>query len=135
MAESAEEIIYVVDASSWISIDGNPDANRILLHIDKLIEQGKIKCPPICLNEVRNEYMAAWIKVRRKQIAHTLRTKVEYLKLLGRVALEFPAMSGSRGKRNKADPYLVAYAAFRNSTEKKRCIVVCAESTVKRPNR
>jgi hypothetical protein len=135
MAESAKDIIYVVDASSWISIDGNPDANRILLCIDQLAEQGKIKCPPICLNEVRNEYMAGWIKARRRQIAHTLRTKVEYLQLLGRVTQQFPAMSGARGKRNKADPYLVAYAAFRILSENKQCVVVCAESIVKRPNR
>jgi hypothetical protein len=136
MAESAEEIIYVVDASSWISIDGNPDANRILSCLDKLVERGAIKCPPQCLNEVRNAYMAGWIKTRRTQISHTLRNKIEFLKLLGEVTFKFAGMAGARGKRIRADPYLVAYAAHRNRTEQPiKCIVVCAESAVKRPNR
>jgi Domain of unknown function (DUF4411) len=136
MAESAEELIYVLDASSWISIDGNPDANRILSCLDRLIERGAIKCPPQCLNEVRNEYMAGWIKTRRTQISHTLRTKVEFLKLLGEVTFKLAGMSGARGKRNRADPYLVAYAAHRNRTENPTtCIVVCEESAVKRANR
>src|SRR5882724_4755496 len=124
MAESAEEVIYVVDASSWISIDGNPDANRILSHLDKLIERGRIKCPPQALNEVRNAYMAGWIKARRKQISHSLRSKVEFLALLGQVTFQFAGMSGARGKRNRADPYLVAYSAYRNKTENPtKCVV------------
>ena len=136
MAESVEEVIYVVDASSWISIDGNPDANRILSRLDELIERGAIKCPPQALNEVRNAYMAGWIKARRKQISHTLRNKVEFLTLLGQVTFQFAAMSGARGRRNRADPYLVAYAAYRNQTgNPTRCVVVCAESATKRPNR
>lgn len=136
MAESAEANIYVIDASSWISIDGNPDANRILAHIDMLIERGAVKCPPQCLNEIRNEYMAGWIKSRRKQVSHTLRTKIDFLKMLGEVTFKFAGMAGARGVRNKADPYLVAYAAFRNGTENPtNCVVVCDESVVHRPNR
>jgi hypothetical protein len=88
------------------------------------------------LNEVRNAYMAGWIKARRKQISHTLRSKVGFLALLGQVTFQFVGMAGARGRRNRADPYLVAYAAFRNRTENPtRCVVVCAESATKRPNR
>lgn len=136
MAESAEVIIYVIDASSWISIDGNPDANRILAHADMLIERGAVKCPPECLNEIRSVYMAGWVKTRRKQVSHSLRTKVDFLKLLGEVTFKFSAMAGARGVRNKADPYLVAYAAFRNATENPtKCVVVCDKSAAPRPNR
>jgi Domain of unknown function (DUF4411) len=45
-------------------------------------------------------------------------------------------MSGARGTRNRADPYVVAYAAFRNRSENPiRCVVVCDESALVRPNR
>ncbi len=136
MAESAEASIYVIDASSWISVDGNPDANRILAHIDILVQRGAVKCPPQCLNEVRSAYIAGWIKLRRRQISHTLRTKLEYLKVLGDVTFKFAGMSGARSARNKADPYLVSYAAFRNITENPTtCVVVCDESAIHRPNR
>jgi hypothetical protein len=44
-------------------------------------------------------------------------------------------MSGARDVRNKADPYLVAYAAFRNASENPTtCVVVCDESAIHRPN-
>jgi hypothetical protein len=136
MAESAEDIVYVIDASSWISIEGNPDANRILSHLDEVSQRGAIKCPPQCLNEVRSEYVAGWIKIRRKQLSHTLRTNVEFLKVLGDVTFKFAGMAGARGIRNKADPYLVAYAAFRNAAENPtKCIVVCNESPVRRASR
>jgi len=136
MAESAEASVYVIDASSWISVDGHPDANRILAHIDILVQRGVVKCPPQCLKEVRSPYAAGWIKIRRKQIIHNLRTKLDFLKMLGDVTFKFSAMSGARGVRNKADPYLVAYAAYRNSTENPTtCIVVCDESAIHRPNR
>jgi hypothetical protein len=80
--------------------------------------------------------MAGWIKTRRTQISHTLRNKVEFLKLLGEVTFKFSGMAGARGRRIRADPYLVAYAAHRNKTDSPtKCIVVCAESAVKRPNR
>src|SRR4051794_26388489 len=103
MAEFAKGRIYVIDASSWISIDGNPDANRILSHLDILIERGAIKCPPQCLNEIRNAYIKDWIKIRRAQVAHTLRTKIEFLRILGEVTMKFPGMAGARLSRNRAD--------------------------------
>lgn len=136
MAESAEGIVYVVDASSWISVDGNPDANRILLCLDILIQRGKIKCPPEVWSEVRSQYMAGWLKGNRKKVVHSLRTNIGFLKLVGEVTAKFPAMAGARGTRNRADPYVVAYAAHRNQTENPTtCIVVCDESALVRPNR
>lgn len=136
MAESAEEIVYVVDASSWISADGNPDANRILACLDILIERGKIKCPPEVWNEIRSEYMVGWLKGKRPTIVHSLRSNVDFLMKVGVVTHQFSAMAGARGTRNRADPYVVAYAAHRNETENPtHFIVVCDESTLVRPNR
>lgn len=136
MAESAEELVYVVDASSWISIDGNPDANRILFHVDILVQSGKIKCPPEIWKEVRSRYVAAWLKDKRKKIVHSLRSNIDFLKKVGEVTGKYPAMAGARGTRNRADPYVVAYAAYRNETENPtRHVVVCNESAITRPNR
>jgi hypothetical protein len=73
MVESGEGVVYVVDASSWISIEGNPGANRILAHLATLVERGAIKCPPQALSEVRSKYMAGWIKGFRRQISHSFR--------------------------------------------------------------
>jgi hypothetical protein len=74
--------------------------------------------------------------MRRKQIAHNLRSKLEFLEMLGDVTFKFSGMAGARGVRNRADPYLVAYAAFRNATENPTtCAVVCDESPIHRRNR
>ena len=136
MAESAEETVYVVDASSWISVDGNPDANRILLHLDILIQRGRLKCPPEVWKEIRSRYMAAWLKGKRKNIVHSLRSNIDFLKKVGEVTGKYPAMAGARGTRNRADPYVVAYAAYRNETENPTlCVVVCDESALVRSNR
>jgi hypothetical protein len=57
--------------------------------------------------------------------------------LLGQVTGKFPGMSGARGRRNKADPFVVAHAAFiiegGHLTDK--CSVVCDETLNSRPNR
>src|SRR6266851_8939970 len=127
MAESAEAKIYVVDASSWISIDGHPAANKILYYLTELIERGAIKCPPEVWSEIRpNDYLMAVLKPHRKAIVHRrLRQNWEYLKIVGEVSWKFAAMSGTMGTRNKADPYVVAYAAYRNSVDNPpRCVVV-----------
>ncbi len=79
MAGSAEASVYVIDASSWISIDGNPDANRILAHIDILVQRGVVKCPPQCLKEVRSAYIAGWIKIRRTSLSENSRVEAPWL--------------------------------------------------------
>jgi hypothetical protein len=104
MAGSAEEIVYVVDASSWISVDGNPDANRILLHLDILIQRGKVKCPPEVWNEIRSAYMVGWLKGKRKDIVHSLRSNIGFLKKVGEVTIKYPAMAGARGVSAGARP-------------------------------
>ena len=136
MAGSTEEIIYVVDSSSWISVEGNPASNRILSNLDILIQRGIIKCPPEVWAEIRSEYMVAWLRGRKGSVVHNIRVNLDYLKLVGEVTGQFPGMAGARGSRNRADPYVVAYAAHRNGTENPtRCVVVCDESATVRPNR
>ena len=136
MAQS-DRTIYVVDSSSWISIEGNPAQNRILYHLGVLIERGQIRCPPQVWSELeRCEQVLAWVKPQRKQIVQNLRTRLKFLQTLGAVTGKFPAMSGARGRRNKADPYVVAHAVYVNETENpSKCVVVCDETLARRPNR
>jgi len=47
-----DRAIYVVDSSSWISIEGNPAENKILYHLSALIDRGQIKCPPEVWDEL-----------------------------------------------------------------------------------
>ena len=137
MAESAEAIVYVVDASSWISIEGNPAANKILYSLSSMVDRGVIKCPREVADELKHcEYVKGWLHLRRKEIVHNIRQKIEYLQLIGQVAISFPAMSGVRSMRNKADPYVVAYAAYRTrTTNPTKFVVVCDETLKNRPNR
>lgn len=130
--------IYVVDSSSWISIEGNPAENRILYDLSVLIERGQIKCPPQVWTEIaRCERVLAWIEANRKEIVENFRSKPRFLEILGQVVGKFPAMSGARGRRNKADPYVVAHAIYRLETDETDddCVVVCDETLTSRPNR
>jgi hypothetical protein len=136
MAES-DRTIYVVDSSSWISIEGNPAENKILYHLSVLIERGQIKCPPQVWSEIeRCERVLAWIDAQREEIVENFRSRARFLELLGQVTVKFPAMSGARGRRNKADPYVVAHAAYGNESDgSDNYAVVCDETLASRPNR
>jgi hypothetical protein len=138
MAESAEEI-YVIDSSSWIAIEQHPASNRILYYLSDLVDRGLIRCPVEVWNELKRcPFVKGWIKQRKKQIVHSLRNNGEFHRLVGEVAIRFPSMAGVRSARslNNADPYVVAYAAYRNRTENPTvCIVVCDETLAMRPNR
>jgi len=95
MAQSGKAI-YVVDSSSWISIEGNPAQNKILYHLSVLIERGQIKCPPQVWSELeRCENVLAWIVSHRKAIVQNLRTRVEFLQTLGLVTGQFSRDVGS----------------------------------------
>lgn len=137
MAGSARQKIYVVDSSSWISIEGNPAANRILYFLDEMIDRSEIEMPPEVWDELKRcEYVLNWLKPRHKKVVVRLRQKPEFLQMLGRVAFDFPAMSGSRGSKNKADPYVVAHAMYRKKQlSPVPCAVVCDETLRSRPNR
>jgi hypothetical protein len=136
MAQS-DKVIYVVDSSSWISIEGNPAENKILFHLSVLIERNQIKCPTQVWNELqRCERVMAWIEPQRKSIVQNFRRQPKFLQTLGQVTMKFPAMSGARGRRNKAEPYVVAHAAYIIENENpSKCSVVCDETLTSRPNR
>jgi hypothetical protein len=101
MAEIAEpERKYVVDASAWISIEGHPGQNLILFCLSKLIEQGRVTCPPEAWGEVlKCPWVHAWLDQYKDQIVSAPRS-VDYLMTIGQVTHAFPSMASARG-RNK----------------------------------
>jgi hypothetical protein len=122
---------YVVDASSWITIEGHPAQNRILYAIATLIQAGKIECPNEAWDEVqRCPWVKAWIDQYRNRMIVNYRQRVPYLLLVGEIAARYPSMAGTRTRRNKADPYVLANAIFGNQTyNPTRFAVVTNEGT------
>jgi hypothetical protein len=127
---------YVIDASSWISIEGHPAQNLILFCLGKLIEEGKVQCPPEAWDEVKKcPWVQAWLKPYKVQFVKSI-SAVEYLMTVGRVTHQFHAMAGARRRKERADQYVLATAAYLNATTNPtKHVVVCEESAAQRPNR
>jgi hypothetical protein len=129
MVPDARQTNYVVDASSWISIEGHPAQNRILHRVVELIESGRIECPPEAWDEVlKCPWVHAWLDQYRDRLIKRHRQNGDYLALVGEIAHRFPTMSGVRGRKNKADPYVIANAVHGNRvTSDARFVVVANE--------
>lgn len=128
--------IYVIDASSWISIEDDPAQNRILFFVGKLIEQGKIRCPPEAWDEVEKcPWVRAWLEPFHGQFVRRI-SDVEYMLLVGRVTHQFSTMAGARRRKERADQYVVATAAYINGTSNPiQARVVCEETDTQRASR
>lgn len=138
MAEPAERNdVYVLDASSWITIEGHPARERILWRLTQLIEADRIKSPPEVWDELKKcDWILAWIKDHRSQIVINRNQNVEYLlNHVGPVTHQFSAMAGARGGKDKADPYVVALAVHSKLTSNADWVVVADETLESRPNR
>lgn len=136
MPTGGDNRVYVVDASSWISTEGHPAQNLMLLCLGRLIESGKVISPPEAWAEVQNcPWVHAWLKQYQKEFVCHI-TTVEYYQTVGRVTRQFHVMAGARRRRERADQYVVGLAAYLNSTGDPNVhVVVCEESHIKRPNR
>lgn len=127
--------IYVVDTSSWLFIEGHPAQNRILSALVPLIEAGRIKFPPQVWEEFKDTSdLLSWLEPYRDICIERRTTDPSFLAMVGVVAHDFPGMAGSRGRRDRADAWVVATAAHSHD-KPRRWIVVTNESKVKRPNR
>lgn len=116
MARSDKGPIYVVDSSSWISIEGHPAREGILYAVLGLIEQGKLACPPEVWDELKKcDWVLAWIGEQRKRVVRSLMDP-EYLAAVGHAALAYPSMCATRGSKEKADGYVVAMVVRGNRT-------------------
>jgi hypothetical protein len=128
--------LYVVDASSWISIEDHPSQNLIVSRTIELIEAGRMFCPPEAWNEVKKSPRIKRLldpyestKVKRIQ-------DIDYYLKVGIVASQHPAMAQPRSRKNKADPYVVAMAWYLNGTSNPHVhVVVSEESIAIRPSR
>jgi Domain of unknown function (DUF4411) len=125
MAAPDARQIYVVDASSWISIEGHPAQNRILYAVATLIEAHKIECPKESWDEViRCPWVIAWMDQYKEDMIQNHRQKIPYLTLLGEITGRYPSMAGARTRRNRADPYVLANAIYGNRTHNPTAFVV-----------
>lgn len=135
MAAPVERLIYVMDTSSWITIEGHPAQNRIIAALQPLIEMGRIKSPPQVWSEFRDtSEIFAWIEPYRDRIVEIKTNEPNFLALVGRITHENPGMTGARGTKDKADPWVIALAAHTSSAANVR-VIVCDESSRKRPGR
>jgi hypothetical protein len=127
---------YVVDASSWISIEGHPAQNLILSRLPDLIEAGRMFCPPEAWEEVKKcPQVKAWLTQYESRIVKRI-SDVDYLLRVGAVTRQHPSMAGARSKKNRADPYVVAMASYLNQKSNPGVhVVVSEESAVVRPSR
>ena len=125
-----------MDASSWISVEGNPAQNRILFCLSKLIEEGKICCPPEAWDEVEKcPWVKAWLEPYYGHFVKRI-SAVDYLLLVGRVTHEFHTMAGARRRKERADQYVVATAAYLNANSNPlKFSVVCEETDTQRASR
>jgi hypothetical protein len=128
-------LIFIVDTSSWLDIERQTAQNRILSALVPVIEAGRIKVPPEVWDEIEeSSKLFEWLSTYRGRIVENRRAKPDYLMLAGKIAHSFQGMAGVRGRRNKADPWVVATAVHARSNPHVR-VVVCNETVRRRPNR
>jgi uncharacterized protein DUF4411 len=128
--------VYIVDASSWISIEKHPAQNLILHSISRLIEAGKIQCPPESWAEVKKcPWVLAWLQPNKDRFVRSI-SDSEYFMTVGKVTFSHSTMAGARRRKERADQYVVAMASYLNATTNpRRYKVVCEESAARRPSR
>jgi len=133
MAEARR--IYVIDTSSWLRIDEHPARNRILDALGKLLENGQLKAPPEVAKELKKiGVVQGWFAVNKEDIIEDRNSDIDFLKKVGEVTHQFPAMAAARSSKEKADQYVVALAAC-GSPNPGPWIVVADETLDRRPNR
>lgn len=130
---SDSKTIYVLDTTSWLTIEGHPAQNQILNTLGRLILEGRIKGPRQVLEEMKKcATVLEWLN-QHKDIVFDAKNTPDYLLLAGRVTHQFPAMAGARTKKNRADPWVVALAI--DLAHSPPATVVVEETTAKRKNR
>jgi len=123
--------VYVIDTSAWFNIDKRRDFEDVWRLIVCLIGQGRVVATASVLSEIRESPMYL---TRLQQFEEALQAgdrkgdDLEYLRRVGEITHDHPAMSGARGTKTKADPYIVALADLEK-------YVVVADESLKRKNR
>lgn len=126
---------YVIDTSSWLSIERHPAQNRILSVMVPLIEGGRVKVPVAVWDEFQiTSSLTLWMKPFKEQIVDRHEYAPGYFAAVGAVTRAFPAMAGATGVKQKADPWVVGFAKYGNDNGG-QFVVVCDETLKNRPNR
>jgi hypothetical protein len=96
-----------------------------------LINKGRIVACSQVLDELRDNpiYTLRFKSYEKALQAGDRGNDIDYLRRVGMVTYEHPAMSKATGVRTPADPYLIALA------ELEKYVIVADETTRKRPNR
>lgn len=127
---SIEPDVYVIDTSGWLNIDGREDSNEVWRIILRLIERGRIVCCSEVMRELEPDAIYARLKPHEKALLAGGRDSndIEYLHQVGVVTHDHPAMSKATGRKNPADPYVIALAELEH-------YVVVADESLKRAGR
>lgn len=95
-----------------------------------------MQCPPEAWEEVEKcPWVKAWLEPHYGQFVKRI-NDVEYMLLVGRVTHQFSTMAGARRRKERADQYIVATAAYLNATSNPtRTRIVCEETDAQRASR
>ena len=127
-----EPDVYVIDTSAWLNIDSRRDREKVWRLIVSLVEQGRIVACAQVMAELRDDPIyERRLKPHEKalQVGEPPGDNIEYLRIVGRITHDYPAMSKAAGRKTPADSYVVALA------ELDHYVVVADERSTKRPNR
>jgi hypothetical protein len=130
--ESPEADAYLVDTSSWLNIDERHDREEVWGLIITLIEKARLFTCAQVLDELRDNpmYLLRLKPHERALLAGDRGSNdIDYLRHVGKVTFEHPAMSRATSPKTPADPYVIALA------EVEKYVVVSDETCRKRPNR
>jgi hypothetical protein len=117
------EVEYLVDTSSWISLNDGVDKGEMWPIVQALIVAGRLFSPMIVIGETRSAHDL--IKPYVDQLATCDRNDADYLLRVGVIARKYRRMCKPDGSRTKADPFLVALAILDGYT-------IVAEESLKR---
>lgn len=125
-----EPDVYLIDTSGWLNIDGRADCAEVWAMILRLVEKGRIVCCSQVLHELETDPTYLKLKPHEKALLAGDRdgNDMEYLRRVGRITYDHPAMSKATGRKTPADPYVVALAELEH-------YVVVADESLKRPSR
>ena len=127
-----EPDVYVIDTSAWLNIEQRSDSTDVWCLIGKLVERGRIVACAAVLSEMRDDpiYLTRILEYETAlQAGDRSSDDADYLMHVGKITHQHPGMSGARGAKTKADPYVIALA------ELEKYVVVADETCTHRPNK
>jgi hypothetical protein len=106
-----EPDVYTLDTSAWLNIGLRSDSDDTWQYIKDLAERGCIVACAQVIDELRpSDIYALYVKPLEKALRVGDRNDADYLKHVGLITFEHPGMSKARGRKTRADPYIVALA-------------------------